>query len=172
MNKSCPHCGSFEHYYRVSVLGLSETSQINTTTRGVGVGVSTSGVGVGVGRGRTQGTIQTNLATTLAPPTPPVLMLSGCGVFGACLIGIIFTGVSALLFYDDDRSAFSLIGAVILLIVGACFILFRKAIASGEANQIAAYQKEKEAWEKSWFCKKCGEFSIPNDQEAESGPRD
>ncbi|HRQ90716.1 MAG TPA: DUF4339 domain-containing protein [Bacteroidia bacterium] len=68
-SQCCPHCGSHDHYYKVSALYESEISQINSSTTGVGVGVSGAGLGVGVGKSKTAGTIQTNLAYKLAPPT-------------------------------------------------------------------------------------------------------
>lgn len=32
----CPHCGSSDNYFKVSALGLEETSIVNTQMRGVG----------------------------------------------------------------------------------------------------------------------------------------
>lgn len=161
MNIQCPHCGSTEHYHRVSALSIAETSTINTSTKGVGVGLSGAGLGVGVGKANTSGTIETKLAIQLRQPEPPTLFLSGCGVFGVWILSFLAVGagIICILSFKMEGGFLKLLSAVFLLILAGLFIVFRKSIAQIDVDSQANYEKEMAAWERRWYCKRCGEYS-------------
>jgi hypothetical protein len=156
----CPHCGSLEHFQKVSVLFDSETSSISATSKGVGVGISGAGLGVGVGKGKAEGTIQSKLASKLKPPPAPTLFLAGCGVAGAWLGGLFIIGASLALGFhygDGEWQMRAIAGSLTVLAI--LLIVFGKSIAEQDDESQAKYDKEKSAWDMRWFCKRCGEFT-------------
>ena len=142
-------------------MSLEETSTVDTATKGIGVGLSGAGVGIGIGKGETTGTIQSNLADKLRPPEQPQLAMSGCGILGVWIASVIFFGIALAIFFATEGVLLPVLGSGFFLVLGVGFIVFRKPIARADQELQANYDKEKAAWERRWYCKKCGEFSEP-----------
>ena len=132
----CTHCGS-DLVQKASVIYESGTSR----------GTSFSGGNVG-GRGgafTTVSTSQTQLATKLKPP-PRMGIL---GIIG-CVLGIVVTG--ALMVSQLSASEPWWLYWLVML-AGVVFVLLRGM------NRNKVYPEKMQAYNKMWFCQKCGEIS-------------
>ena len=149
MNK-CPHCGSFEQFQKVSVLVDSETSAIDTSTKGVGIGLSGGGLGVGVGGAKTKGTQKSVLASKLAPPVKPATELKGF-----MFVGIIMVIFGLLLLGPNKEYKWG----TIVTILGVILIIRAPAFRRYGRDQMQKYENELDAWNRRWFCRRCGNIS-------------
>jgi len=147
ITQNCPHCGSVEHYQKVSVLHSAETSAININTEGYGVGVSGSGIGLGVGMGSSHGIHQSLLGQRLAPPAAS---RNSSGKYFTA--GIVFLSLAALFYFSTIACCgFALLGIAYL-------VAFRFEIKA-ERKRLIAHKQALQAWNRMWFCKRCGNFT-------------
>jgi DNA-directed RNA polymerase subunit RPC12/RpoP len=145
---SCPQCRS-ENIQKASVLVATQNSNVQTTTVGAGGGASGLGPGGGVGVARTSGTVSTDLAQQLAPPSGPPLR-GGAG----CATGI-FLGLTACVATTSGGApGIGLILALVLPFVG---FAFERSMYSEQDRQARDRHKERfAAWERTYVCLRCG----------------
>ena len=134
----CPKCKS-EDTVKVSVLFKSSTRSVS------GKNVS----------------VMSTLIQSLSPPKEPSAKYIGC--LGAIIIlGVILVANSILLAFVSQGSwAHNIIGTflcLVLIILGIKII--RRRINASKEIKMPAYKKSLENWNKSWYCKKCGNVYI------------
>lgn len=133
----CTHCGS-EDVQKASVIFEGGTSR----------GTSFSGGSVG-GRGAMVSTVSTSQTTLAAKMQPPPRM--GIPKMIACVLGMLFTGALTVALLPD-REPWWMFWLFLLAVLG--FVLLRGI----KHNQ--AYPEKIQAYNRTWFCRKCGETSL------------
>ncbi len=144
---ACPHCGSAEHYFKVSALYEGETATV--AGGGIGMGLS-GGLGVGVG----SGTKQTLLAEKLSPPVQPERP-------GPAIVAYIFATLAAAATVGVFLISEWWAGVIAAVITVAICVVVPKSHRAYVAKR-EAFPGELERWQRQWVCKRCGEISDPN----------
>jgi hypothetical protein len=142
MGISCTTCGS-ANIQHVSVVHENGLSHIDTTTRGNTIGVGGYGAGGGVFSATTQGTRQSIASMRAAPPESMPYLLPLVGIM--CFCGIV--PILLALFGAN------LVGVIIQLSwipLSIIWILYARHYNGRE------YPALFEAWNRSWYCRRCG----------------
>lgn len=146
MSISCPQCSS-DSVQKASVIHEGGTS----TSRGVSSGLGGGGGRLAVGVAHSSSQSQTHLAQKFSPPRERVnagillifpILLAVFGGF-AVLIGLL-----AMSAFSSSQIAVILFGAIFLV---PGIVLFKFL-----TRKRGAYPQEMAAYEKLWYCHKCG----------------
>lgn len=147
---TCGACKS-ENIQKLSLVyegGLSHTQGKET---GIGIGLGSGGAGAGIGSSKYKGTNQSLLSKNAAPPTKRNLLKVG-----------FFYLLGAWLVYQFAPGN---LAVVLLLVIGGGIHVFM----NWRYNQntfTGLYHK----WDSSFLCLKCGEISLPMQEESPIAP--
>lgn len=151
----CERCGS-DDVRKLRVIWESGTSTGTAKTTGVGFVGTEDGFEPVVASGTTQISQTTTLAARCAPPDPRAYQPQGMG--GSLIVGVIL-GVVAIVFGGVTGNW---LVVMILATMAAVFVMTgvkgapkRADIAAGEL----AYRTALEAWERRYYCFRCGSTS-------------